>query len=281
MKKQFIITAVLCLIFVFSANAQLKVSSSGNVSVGTTANAMSTFSVNSIGDSTYTAYINGSMKVDSGYVHASVFNPVYSGSNTIDISAALAALNSLTVTAYGTQDIFGSRYQHFSLGGSRLTRRFPGLVITDNNGNAINYSELVPLLVYAWQEVMDLLREVLPSRTIDEILGMEDDASEEEQDADNGQMSRASTRFTDAVLYQNTPNPFTAKTEIRFRLPEDAQNAYIYVFDMTGKTLKKLPVTNDMQSVTIDGYELSSGMYLYSLVINGQEIDTKRMIISK
>ena len=30
-----------------------------------------------------------------------------------------------------------------------------------------------------------------------------------------------------------------------------------------------------------DGYELSAGIYLYSLVINGQEIDTKKMIITK
>ena len=59
------------------------------------------------------------------------------------------------------------------------------------------------------------------------------------------------------------------------------QKAIICIFDMTGKTIKKLPISSGMESVSIGGYELGEGMFLYSLVVNGQEIDTKRMIISK
>jgi len=50
---------------------------------------------------------------------------------------------------------------------------------------------------------------------------------------------------------------------------------------MSGKMLKKLPVSSGMVSVTINGYELGEGMFLYSLLVNGLEIDTKRMILSK
>ena len=50
---------------------------------------------------------------------------------------------------------------------------------------------------------------------------------------------------------------------------------------MQGKMVKQLPVNASMQSVTINGYELQAGIYLYSLVVGGQEIDTKRMILSK
>jgi hypothetical protein len=82
-------------------------------------------------------------------------------------------------------------------------------------------------------------------------------------------------------LCQNTPNPFTERTEIRFSVPEGTNNAYIYIFDMTGKMLRQIPVDSSMQSVTINGNELAPGIYLYSLVVNGQEIDTKRMILSK
>jgi len=35
------------------------------------------------------------------------------------------------------------------------------------------------------------------------------------------------------------------------------------------------------QSVTINGNSLQPGMYLYALVIDGKEVDTKRMILTK
>ena len=57
--------------------------------------------------------------------------------------------------------------------------------------------------------------------------------------------------------------------------------SYIYIFDMTGKMQKQIPVDPSQQSITINGYELQAGIYLYSLVVGGQEIDTKRMIITK
>ena len=50
---------------------------------------------------------------------------------------------------------------------------------------------------------------------------------------------------------------------------------------MSGKMLKKIPVSKGMESVAVNGYELGEGMFLYSLLVNGQEIATKRMILSK
>jgi hypothetical protein len=48
---------------------------------------------------------------------------------------------------------------------------------------------------------------------------------------------------------------------------------------MQGKMLKNFNVTKVEESVTLSGYELGKGLYLYSLIVNGQEIDTKKMII--
>ena len=47
------------------------------------------------------------------------------------------------------------------------------------------------------------------------------------------------------------------------------------------KTIKKFPISSGMESVYVGGYELGEGMFLYSLIVNGQEIDTKKMVISK
>ena len=83
------------------------------------------------------------------------------------------------------------------------------------------------------------------------------------------------------VLYQNSPNPFKEQTTIRFSLANDAQNASICIFDMTGKMLKNLPVSSGDTSVSLNGWEIGEGMFLYTLIVNGKEIDTKRMIITK
>jgi hypothetical protein len=45
------------------------------------------------------------------------------------------------------------------------------------------------------------------------------------------------------------------------------------------KSFDKLDSAKD--EVVVKGSELKPGMYLYSLIIDGREIDTKRMILTK
>ena len=86
----------------------------------------------------------------------------------------------------------------------------------------------------------------------------------------------------DAVLYQNEPNPFDVATEIRYFLPADMQNAAIYIYDMNGTQIQKHSIAKAGEgSLTIQANELQAGMYLYSLIADGQVIDTKRMILTK
>lgn len=83
-----------------------------------------------------------------------------------------------------------------------------------------------------------------------------------------------------AVLYQNIPNPFSEVTTIRYSLPDDGGDAILLVFDMKGKQLKRYALSQrGTGSVNIGSGELLPGMYIYSLVIDGQEVDTKRMIL--
>jgi len=85
-----------------------------------------------------------------------------------------------------------------------------------------------------------------------------------------------------ATLYQNNPNPFSEKTEIRFLLPESVNAATLYIYDMQGTQLKSIPVQQRGNgSVVIHGSELQAGMYLYALTADGQEVDTKRMMLTK
>jgi hypothetical protein len=159
---------------------------------------------------------------------------------------------------------------HYALDADRLEETFPDLVYVRKDGTkAINYMEMIPLLVQSINELSA------------EIAQLKRQTSEGTAKKTRSATNRQASSLHQNKLYQNTPNPFKEQTVIRFSLADDAQDAAICIFDMTGKTIKKLPVSSGMESVSIGGYELGEGMFLYSLVVNGQEIDTKKMIISK
>lgn len=167
--------------------------------------------------------------------------------------------------------------RHYGVSAQELQKLYPNLVREGQDGYlTVNYTEMVPLLLRSIQELKQELDEVKGADYTAQKARLNNTCYDNEQAND----IEAAGVATGNRLYQNSPNPFTERTEIRFSLADDAKNAYIYIFDMTGKTLKQIPVDASMQSVTMNGYDLSSGIYLYSLVVNGQEIDTKRMILS-
>ena len=169
-----------------------------------------------------------------------------------------------------------SRQKHYGLSAQEIREIYPDVVRESEDGVlGVNYLELVPILIRSIQELKSELDQLKEKK---EATKSRAAVFEDEEAASVGD---AMTIPAMATLAQNRPNPFSERTTIRFTLPENAQNAYIYVFDMSGKMKKQIPVTPDMQSVTIEGYELRAGMYIYSLVIGGQEVQTRRMILSK
>ena len=84
------------------------------------------------------------------------------------------------------------------------------------------------------------------------------------------------------LLYQNAPNPFNQSTEIRFYLPRDVQNAHLYVSDVNGLRKKDYPLQiRESGSVTLSASMLEAGTYFYTLVCDGNPIDTKQMVLTK
>ena len=159
--------------------------------------------------------------------------------------------------------------KHYGVIAQELQELFPALVDEDHDGYlGVNYVELVPVLVCAIQEL---------KAQVDALQGNAEQTIN--RVASTTSISNLSTSGN--VLYQNTPNPFNEQTTIRFSLADDARDASICIFDMTGKMLKKLPVSSGDSSIRVNGWELGEGMFLYSLIVNGQVIDTKRMVISK
>jgi hypothetical protein len=85
-----------------------------------------------------------------------------------------------------------------------------------------------------------------------------------------------------AVLNQNVPNPFSSETRIDCIIPEGSENSVLYIYNMNGTQLQQFSIKGiGEQSVSISGNTLEAGMYIYALVIDGREVDTKRMILTK
>ncbi|MBQ9200680.1 MAG: tail fiber domain-containing protein [Lachnospiraceae bacterium] len=163
-----------------------------------------------------------------------------------------------------------SKKLHFGLIAQELQTIYPNLVEESEDGYlSINYVELVPILIRSIQEL---------KQEVDELRGTKE--ARKVKSAAPMVVSSATATNTSS-LYQNTPNPFKEQTVIHYRLADDAKNAAICIFNMQGKLLKKYPISSGSESLTINGYELGEGMFLYTLMINGQEIDTKRMILTK
>ena len=77
-------------------------------------------------------------------------------------------------------------------------------------------------------------------------------------------------------LAQNRPNPFTDTTVIGCTVPDGVAQAFILVYDLQGKQLMRIEVQGRGEtSVTLDGRTLGAGMYIYSLVADGQEVATR------
>ncbi len=83
-------------------------------------------------------------------------------------------------------------------------------------------------------------------------------------------------------LQQNEPNPTNSDTKIKFFTPDHVSKANIFVFDVNGRMVKQYNFMNisGNQEITLQANSLEAGMYFYTLLIEGREIDTKKMFIT-
>jgi len=88
---------------------------------------------------------------------------------------------------------------------------------------------------------------------------------------------------TDFQLYQNYPNPFNPSTSIKFKV-KSLKNIKLSVFDMAGKEMAVLvneKLTPGEYEYLFEAGNLPSGVYFYSLSVEGVRVDTKKMVLLK
>ena len=201
-------------------------------------------------------------------------NPGFPGGSGFN---ALDAISEMTVSASdaSTANVATtSSVGEYGLNINAMREMFPDLVIFTTDGRVyVDYMRMIPLLISAISELKAQIDTPISSGPI--LSPMNDDL----------ETASANTLGIDVVtpkLYQNAPNPFNSVTTIKYALPEDVDNAMLYVYDLQGTQKLAIEITERGEnSVNITASKLPAGMYIYTLIADGKEIDTKRMILTK
>ena len=158
----------------------------------------------------------------------------------------------------------------YGLAADQLKKVYPELVYEDSEGNvSINYIEMIPLLVQSINELSSELAE-LKGTSSKKVKAQTTAIEETVEDIDQVRMD------------QNKPNPFSGSTVITLNIPESAKQASIFIYDLSGKQIQCLPVTERGETnITVYASGLSAGMYIYTLVVDGQMKVTRKMMVTE
>ena len=90
-------------------------------------------------------------------------------------------------------------------------------------------------------------------------------------------------QITNYELKQNYPNPFNPVTKISYELAiTNYESAEIVVYNTRGQEVwVSNPLTLNSNHCIFDGSKFNSGIYYYSLIIDGKKMDTKSMVLIK
>ncbi|MES2679615.1 MAG: T9SS type A sorting domain-containing protein [Bacteroidota bacterium] len=90
-------------------------------------------------------------------------------------------------------------------------------------------------------------------------------------------VSPNNTNAYSALFY---PNPVTDQLRLKYELPKDCKNADIKIYDLQGKLIETLQVTDTFDFIYLPS-DYNNGLYLYSLNIDGKTIKTQKIILNK
>jgi len=141
------------------------------------------------------------------------------------------------------------------------------------NIKGVNYEELIPIIIKGMQE-QDAKIEAL-TQLVNKLQGSTlSSGSQNNIVANFGSLSTAS-------LDQNIPNPANNRTSIHYTIPESSSKASLNITDNKGNPVKQIQLNKSNGVVNIETSALSAGTYSYSLIVDGKQIETKKMVIAR
>ncbi|MDL2227924.1 tail fiber domain-containing protein [Odoribacter sp. OttesenSCG-928-L07] len=178
--------------------------------------------------------------------------------------------------------------REYGLLAQEVEKIIPEVVIEMHDSTkAISYPSIIPILIEAIKEQQQQIE------TLQNIVDIHKKEIEECKKCclQNNNPDLKSTKINDSdnntikdsenILHQNSPNPFHENCKINYYLAESTKNAVINIYDMNGKQLKSIKLYQLGNGyITINGNEFNPGVYLYILIVDGQRVDSKQMILT-
>ena len=124
---------------------------------------------------------------------------------------------------------------------------------TDSTFLSLNYDGIIPVLVNSIQELKQQLDAI---------------SSTERYQNSSGQ------------LVQTPVSMMSDDISLKFNLPASSSNTLLIISNLEGKEIKKIKIQPLQQEYILKQGVLEAGSYWYTLIIDGNEADTKKLIVT-
>jgi len=154
----------------------------------------------------------------------------------------------------------------------------------------LEYQQLIPILIKAVQE---LSAQNQSQDSLIQVLTQNINACCENQQAKqtgiNGNGKNAQQQVLNQmnidlsdkdviVLNQNIPNPYAEHTTITYNVPVQFKYAQMIFKTIDGRIIKTTDLEKGKGQLNVFASDLSNGLYMYTLIVDGKEFDTKKMV---
>jgi hypothetical protein len=157
--------------------------------------------------------------------------------------------------------------------------KFDGVHVpeSDIDTYGLSYAEFVVPLVKAVQEQQKMIQE--QKQQLEEQKQLISELAKKSGISTG--ISQPGSTLNGFSMDQNEPNPFTNETVISYNIPQQVNNAYLAVYDLSGKQITTFPIEQKgASSMTITSEKLSAGIYIYSIIGDNKVMDSKKMIVA-
>ena len=231
----------------------------------------------------YRLSIQGPVRAQAywAYSDKNLKTEIYSISNSSNIINALVGKTYKWTEEFQKEANVDNSF-HYGFIAQEVEKVMPEAVIKDANGRyAVEYNAFIPVLVESQKEIMKE-NEKLKSRlsVMEEKFALLERSISQVCESGCAGLTKTTP---ENLLFQSIPNPTDKDALVNYFLIKEDAKAKIVLFTQEGKDMEfhnlEPKKGNGSIRLSLDG--LSNGTYLYSLIVEGKVIDTKRLQIIK